>query len=135
MPSLESASFRTAWKFAPGTPEYILFSHLESIGYGKQVLVVDALMNYYYPDLAYQKGNLSIDEQKLIRRQILSLESRLNYFKKLLGNDDLESIVTTEFTVNDSSLSNLSSSNQSVANVELDEDEDEDEYLYDSDGI
>lgn len=134
MPSSESASFRTAWKFQSGTPQHLLFSYLESLGYGKQVLVVDALMNYYYPDLAYQKGKLSLEEQKLIRRQILSLESRLNYFKKLLGNDDLESLSTTEFTANVSSLSNSLTIHEQTVNDDDDEEEDN-EYLYDSDGI
>lgn len=128
-----SASFRTTWKFESGTPEYLLFSYLESLGYGKQVVVVDALMNYYYPDLAYQKGQLNTDEQKLIRRQILSLESRLNYFKRLLGNDDLVSSSPQELMTNIFPLSDSSIDKQSAVNEE--EEEEEDEYRYDNDGI
>lgn len=124
--------FRPKWTFEAGTPEHTLYNYFESFGYGKKILVTEALLNYFYPDLAYQLGQLTTEEQQaLVRRQILNLETRLEYFKKLLGDLSVLKpplVVETNFVTSDSSKA------ITVKRVE-DEDEDEDEYLYEDDGI
>lgn len=138
MPSLRSiktdeASFRTYWNFDSQTPEYLVFSYLESLGQSKRVLVVEALLNYYYPDLAYRSGDLNAEQKALIHRQISALESRADYFRRLIGYSSQSNTPAVRAVAPPPPPPAVVQT--AIESVAPQPEEEEEEYLYDEDGI
>ena len=89
---VDKISFRVKWSFDTDDRDGKLFRYLESLGSSRQSAVLNSLRVYYYPEVAFLDGEPDEESVRLARAAIMDLETRAEYFRRLLGEVSLASL-------------------------------------------